>query len=129
MGVKGVDKTGAAFNSIKARAKVTGLQIKSMLGGALAFAGVGLGLKGLSDTISNLGKLSDLAMKTGASVEDLTRMTTAFQVAGLDIGVETLAKSFQYLEKNTGRKGSEGFSRPSRRSRRSRIPRSAARKW
>lgn len=109
MGVKGVDKTGAAFNSIKARAKVTGLQIKSMLGGALAFAGVGLGLKGLSDTISNLGKLSDLAMKTGASVEDLTRMTTAFQVAGLDIGVETLAKSFQYLEKNTGRKGSEGF--------------------
>ena len=109
MGVKGVDKTGAAFNSIKARAKVTGLQIKSMLGGALAFAGVGLGLKGLSDTISNLGKLSDLAMKTGASVEDLTRMTTAFQVAGLDIGVDALAKSFQYLEKNTGRKGSEGF--------------------
>lgn len=109
MGVKGIDKTGAAFNSIKSRAKVTGLQIKSMLGGALAFAGVGLGLKGISGSIDNLGKLSDLAMKTGASVEDLTRMATAFQVAGLDVSIDTLAKSFQYLEKNTGRKGSDGF--------------------
>ena len=107
--IKAVDQTGGAFKSIKSTAAATGASIKSMVGGALAAAGVGLGLKGLSDTISNLGKLSDLAMKTGASVEDLTRMATAFQVAGLDVSIDTLAKSFQYLEKNTGRKGSDGF--------------------
>lgn len=107
--VKGVDKSAGAFSSIKNRAAATSAQIRSMVGGALAAAGVGLGLKGLSDTISNLGKLSDLSMKTGASVEDLTSMTTAFQVAGLDITIDSLAKSFQYLEKNTGRKGIEGF--------------------
>ena len=107
--IKGVDKTAGAFSSIKANAAATGAQIRSMVGGALAAAGIGLGLKGISDTINRLGKLSDIAMKTGASVEELTTMSTAFQVAGLDVSVDSLAKSFQYLEKNTGRRGANGF--------------------
>lgn len=107
--VKAVNQTGPAFKAIKSTAAATGASIKSMVGGALAAAGVGLGLKGISDTVGALGKMSDLAMKCGTSVEDLTQMATAFQVAGLDISVESLAKSFQYLNKNTGRSGASGF--------------------
>ena len=36
MGINGVDKTAAAFNSVKARAKATGAQIRSIMGGAIA---------------------------------------------------------------------------------------------
>ena len=36
---KGVDKTGAMFQSIGARAKATGAQIRSVMGGAIAAAG------------------------------------------------------------------------------------------
>lgn len=110
MGVKGVDKTGAAFNSIKARAKVTGLQVRSMLGGALAAAGAYLGLRSIKGGIDELGHLSDIAMKTSTSVDELTKTVTALNVLGIqNMGVEQLAKSFDYLQKTTGRSGMQGF--------------------
>ena len=39
MGINGVDKTAAAFNSVKNRARATGAQIRSIMGGAIAAAG------------------------------------------------------------------------------------------
>lgn len=107
--VRGRDATGGAFSSIKNRAAATGAQIRKLVGGAIAGAGAYLGMRAIAGTVNELGRLSDLAMKTGASVGELTKMTTAFSVAGLDISVDTLAKSFQYLQKNTGKQGSAAF--------------------
>ena len=107
--VRGRDATGGAFSSIKNRAAATGAQIRKLVGGAIAGAGAYLGMRAIAGTVKELGRLSDISMKTGASVSELTKMTTAFSVAGLDISVDTLAKSFQYLQKNTGKQGSEAF--------------------
>ena len=109
MGLKGADKTAAAFNSVKARAKATGAQIRSIMGGALAAAGAYLSLRSIGGAIGQLGQLSDLAMKAGTSVEFLTKATTAFQVAGLNVSAESLVKAMQYMQKNTGKQGEGGF--------------------
>lgn len=105
LGIKGVDKTGAAFKSVQWRAKATGAQIRSMMGGALAAAGAYVGFRALASNINEMGKLSDQAMKAGMSVEDLTRAATAFQVAGLSLSVDQVTKAMQYLNKNTGKQG------------------------
>lgn len=107
--IKGKDGTGGAFSSIKARASATGAQIKAMVGGALAFAGAYVGLNAIIGGINNLGKLSDIAQKTSTSVDDLTRATGAFAALGVNVSVDTFAKSMDYLAKNTGRSGMEGF--------------------
>lgn len=106
---KGVDKTGAMFQSIGARAKATGAQIRSVMGGAIAAAGAYLSLRSVKGGIDELGNLSDMAMKAGTSVDTLTKSALAFQVAGLNLPVETLAKSFQYLKKQTGEGGMDNF--------------------
>lgn len=107
--IKGKDETAAAFQSVQNRAKATSSAISSIMGGAMAAAGAFLGYRAISGTANELGKLSDLAMKSGTSVNFLTSAATAFQVAGLDISVESLARSFQYLQKNTGKNGEGGF--------------------
>lgn len=107
--VKGVDATKAAFNSVKWRAKSTAASLKSMLGSAFAAAGAYIGGRKIIGTVQELGKLSDLSMKTGASVGELTKSATAFQTMGLDVDVNRLAKSFQVMNKNTGREGMKGF--------------------
>ena len=107
--IKGVDQTAGAFNSVAARAKATGAQIRSVMGGALAAAGAYLSFRSIKGAVDELGKLSDLAMKSGTSVDELTKSATAFQVAGLNLPVETLAKSFQYLKKQTGEGGIDNF--------------------
>lgn len=107
--VKGVDKTGAAFQSIQARAVAAGRRISSVMGGAIAAAGAYLSIRSIKAGIDELGTLSDLAMKAGTSVDTLTKSALAFQVAGLNLPVETLAKSFQYLKKNTGEGGMDNF--------------------
>lgn len=107
--VRARDATGGAFSSIKNRAAATGAQIRKLVGGAIAGAGAYLGMRAIAGTVNELGRLSDISMKTGASVSELTKMTTAFSVAGLDISIDTLAKSFQYLQKNTGKQGSAAF--------------------
>ena len=109
MGVTGIDKTGAAFNSIKMRAKATGASIRAALGGALAAAGAYLSLRSIGGAIGQLGQLSDLAMKAGMSVEFLTKATTAFQVAGLNVSAESLVKAMQFMQKNTGKQGEGAF--------------------
>lgn len=109
MGVKGIDKTGAAFNSIRNRAKATGAQIRSIMGGAIAAAGAYLSFRSIKGGIDELGNLSDMAMKAGTSVEFLTKASTAFQVAGLNIGTNQLVRSMQYLERVTGKTGEGAF--------------------
>ena len=107
--IKGVDQTGAAFKSISARAKATGAQIRSIMGGAIAAAGAYLSFRSIKGGIEELGSLSDMAMKAGTSVEFLTKTSTAFQIAGLNVGTEQLVKSMQYLEKATGKTGEGAF--------------------
>lgn len=110
MGVKGIDKTGAAFNSVKNRARATGAQIRSMLGGALAAAGAYLGFRSIKGGIDELGHLSDIAQKTSMSVDELTKTATAMNILGIqNMGIEQLAKSMDYLQKTTGRSGLDGF--------------------
>ena len=107
--VQAKDQTAGAFASIGARAKAAGASIRSAMGGALAAAGAFMGIRAVSSTIAEMGKLSDQAMKAGMSVHDLTSTATAFQVAGLDIGVEQLTKAMQFLNKNTGKSGMGAF--------------------
>ena len=109
MGVTGIDKTGAAFNSVRNRAKATGAQIRSVMGGAIAAAGAYLSLRSIKGGIDELGNLSDMAMKAGTSVEFLTKASTAFQIAGLNIGAGQLVRSMQYLERVTGKTGEGAF--------------------
>lgn len=108
--VKAVDQTAGAFGSIKNRAKATGASIRSMMGGALAAAGAYFTFRGVMDGINELGKLSDLAQKTSTNVGELTKTTTALSVLGIqNMGVDQLAKSFDYMQKTTGRTGMAGF--------------------
>lgn len=110
MGVKGIDKTGAAFKSVKNRAKATGFQIRAMLGGAFAAAGAYLGLSAIKGGVDELGRLSDIAQKTNTSVDELTKTSAALSALGIqNMGVDQLAKSFDYLQKTTGRTGMSGF--------------------
>lgn len=108
--IKGVDKSAGAFASIKQHAAVTGAQIRNMVGGALAGVGAYLGLRTLSANIDELGKLSDIAQKTGTSVDELTKAATAFSVVGVQgMGVDQIGKAFDNMAKSTGRQGMAGF--------------------
>lgn len=108
--VKGVDQTGGAFSSIKNRAAATGAQVRSMLGGALAAAGAYLGFRAVKGGIDELGHLSDIAQKTSTSVGELTQTAAAMSALGIqNMGVDQLAKTFDFLAKNTGRTGMAGF--------------------
>ncbi len=107
--VRGVDKTAGAFSSVQSRAAAASAKLRKMLGGALAAAGAYLGVRAISRTISRLGELSDLAMRTGTSVDELTRSALAFKIAGLPMTVESMATALQYMEKNTGQQGLESL--------------------
>ncbi len=108
--LKGVDKTAPAFGSVQSRAAATGAQIRSMLGGALAAAGAYLSFRAIKGGIDELGHLSDVAMKTSTSVDELTQTATAMSALGIqNMGVEQLGKAFDYMAKTTGRTGMAGF--------------------
>lgn len=108
--VQAKDQTSSAFDSIKSRAAATGSQIRSMLGGALAAAGAYLGFRAVKDGIDELGHLSDIAQKTSTSVGELTQTAVAMGALGIqNMGVDQLAKSFDYMAKTTGRSGMAGF--------------------
>ena len=107
--LKGVDQTAGAFNSVAARAKATGASIRAALGGALAAAGAYLSVRTFVSATKELGKLSDVAQKTNTNIEDLTKAATALQILGVNTGVDTLARSLQFMEKNTGKSGMAGF--------------------
>lgn len=103
--IRGKDETRGAFRSIRSNAATTGASIRKSLGTALTAAMAFMGARAITKTISDLGKLSDLSMKTGAGVRELTSSVDALNVMGLNVSIDSLAKSFQYLEKNTGKRG------------------------
>lgn len=107
--IRAVDKTSGAFDSIKNRAAATGASIRQMLGGALAAAGVYLGSKQIIDGINELGRLQDIAMRTGTSVDELTKATAAFNALGVQMSTEKFAKAMDYMQKATGENGLDGF--------------------
>lgn len=108
--VKAQDKTAGAFASIQSRATAASARLRSALGGALAAAGAYMGFRSVVDGINNLGHLSDVAQKTSMSVDELTRAGTALNILGIqNMNVEQLAKSFDYMQKTTGRSGMDGF--------------------
>lgn len=108
--VKGVDKTGGAFASIKNRAASAGASIQKLVGGAFAAAGAYLGFQAIAGGINELGHLSDIAQKTSTTVDELTRAATAFNVLGIqNMGVDEIGKAFDYMAKTTGRTGMAGF--------------------
>lgn len=110
--VKGVDQTAGAFNSIQKRAAAASGKLRGMLGGALAAAGSYLGLRAIKGGMDELGHLSDLALKTSTSIDELTATTEAFNVLGIqNMSMENLAKAFDYMQKTTGRSGLDGLLR------------------
>lgn len=107
--VKGVDNTQRAFMSIQARAAATGSAIRRAVGGAIAAAGAYLSFRAVGAGVNELGKLSDIAQKTSTSVAELSRATTGLNILGVSTDAESLARSFQYMERQTGRTGLKGF--------------------
>lgn len=108
--IRGVDKSGKAFNSIKNRAATTAGQIRSMVGGALAAMGTYMGLRSIKQSFEDLSHLSDTAQKAGLGVEELTKSAEAFKMMGIqNMGVDQFARSLLLMEKNTGQQGVEGF--------------------
>jgi hypothetical protein len=109
MEVSAVDKTGAGFASIKASAQKFSGKLGGMLGAAVSAAAAYGGVRAFSGAVQELGNLSDVAAKTGVSVEALTSTVAAFQASGLNISMDQLVKSYQYLEKSTGKIGEDAF--------------------
>lgn len=110
MGVKGIDKTGAAFRSVKNRAAATSAQIRSMVGGALGALGAYFTFGAIKNGINDLSHLSDVAQKTSTNVGELTQTAAAMSALGIqNMGVDQLGKAFDYMAKTTGRSGMEGF--------------------
>lgn len=108
--IRGVDKTGAVFNSIKDKASAAGMRLQTMLAGGIAAAAAYMGISKISQGVDELGKLSDVATAAGLSVAELTKTANALDIVGVASGgVEGLAKTFQMMERNTGRTGLEGF--------------------
>lgn len=108
--IKGVDKSGGAFSSIKGRAAATAAQIRSMVGGAIAAAGAYMSFRAIKGGIDELGHLSDIAQKTSTDVGELTGAVAAMGALGIqNMGVDQLGKAFDYMAKTTGRSGMEGF--------------------
>lgn len=92
--VKATDQTAGAFASIQKRAAAAGVNIKKMLGGALAAAGGYLGVRAFMAGADELGRLSDIAMKASTSVDELTQAETALKILGLNTDVNSLATAF-----------------------------------
>lgn len=107
--VRGIDKTGAAFDSIRNRARVTGAQIRATMGGALAAAGAYLSVRAIKEGVEELGKLDDIAARTKTNVSELTGAVTGFKILGVNTSVESFAKTLDFMRRSTGREGMAGF--------------------
>lgn len=108
--IRGVDKSGGAFKSIKGRAATTSAQIRSMVGGALSALGAYMGFRAVKGGVDQLGHLSDIAQKTSTTVGELTQTAAAMSALGIqNMSVERLGKAFDYMAKTTGRTGMAGF--------------------
>ena len=112
MGVNGIDKTGAVFNSIKNRAKVTGAQIRSIMGGAIAAAGAYLSFRSIKGVIDEMQTINNIAMRANASAEEIQKLTKALNILGLQgADISNIAVAMARMEKATGESGLNGFYR------------------
>lgn len=108
--IRGVDKSAAAFASVKGRAAATGAQIQKMVGGAIAAAGAYMTFAAVKGGITELSHLSDIAQKTNTNVSELTQTAAAMSALGIQrMGIDELGRAFDYMAKTTGRTGLEGF--------------------
>lgn len=108
--VKANDQTAGAFASIQKRAQAAGINIRRMLGGAIAAASGYLGVKAFANGVDTLGRMSDVAMKASTSVDELTKASTALGILGIQgMGIDRIAQAFALMAKNTGRTGLSGF--------------------
>lgn len=107
--VKGVDETAGVFASVQARAAAASAKVRSLVGGALASAGAYLSVRSIMQTVNDLGAMSDMAMRAGASVDEMTRAAAAFQVAGLPVTMQSLSTALMWMQKNTGKQGMGAF--------------------
>lgn len=103
------DNTAAAFKSIEGRAASAGSRVAKIMGGAIAAAGAYLSFRSAAGAVKELGKLSDAAARAGTSVSTLTRMAAAYEVAGINLGVDQLTRAFEHLQKATGEGGEDHF--------------------
>ncbi len=101
--VKGVNQTGKVFAEIGASA---GALVKKIAGIGAAF----LGGKAIIDTINSLGHLSDIAQKAGVASREMTQLSTAMNVLGIQqMQPEMMAVAFSKMNKELGLVGKEGF--------------------
>lgn len=107
--VKANDQTAGAFTSIQKRAAAAGINIRKMLGSAIAGASAYLGMRQIVSGIDELGRLSDTAMRASTSVDELTSASTAMGILGLKVDIDQLTDAFMRMAKNTGRTGLSGF--------------------
>lgn len=107
--VKANDQTAGAFASIQKRAAAAGINIRKMLGSAIAGASAYLGMRQIVSGVDELGRLSDTAMRASTSVDELTSASTAMGILGLKVDIDQLTDAFMRMAKNTGRTGLSGF--------------------
>ena len=108
--LNGVDKTAGAFNSVQKRAqsamsKLRGVAMAAGLG--LSFGAIAYGAKRAVDA---LGELTDQAQRMSSSAVDVQKLTGALDMVGIvGVNVDSLAKAFGKMTKETGAVGVRGF--------------------
>lgn len=107
LNVKGVNKTGKVFKEIALSAGHVAKDVALIGGAAIAGATAAFALAAKS-----LGRLSDVAMQSGTSAEEITKLSTALNVLGIKSQTpEQLATAFQKMAKSIGETGMGGFKR------------------
>lgn len=108
--IRGVDASKGAFESVKSNAKATAGAVRSIVGGAIAAAGAFAGLRGIRESVAELGKLHDIAQRTGTDVGELTKATQGFSALGAtNISIERFGKALDKMAQTTGKTGMAGF--------------------
>lgn len=108
--IRGVDASKGAFESVTSNAKATAGAVRSIVGGAIAAAGAFAGLRGVRESVAELGKLHDIAQRTGTDVGELTKATQGFSALGAtNISIERFGKALDKMAQTTGKTGMAGF--------------------
>ena len=112
---KGVDKTKGMFSHIRANVAKLGASTKRIaLGvgavGAGIAAGLTAGLVAIRSVSRELSTLSDRAAQIGTTSAELSKLSTAFNVLGVQKSdLESITKGLQKMTQTTGRIGVEGL--------------------
>lgn len=98
---RAVDQTGKVFGGIRKN-------FSSML--RTLAVGVAAGAGAFGAIVKQLGELSDMSTRAGASADDLTRLSTALGVIGVkSSSVEQVTQAFERMARTTGATGMAGF--------------------